>query len=202
ITARSQAQFLVDQALRSHPEVEVIALHARTPQTGEGFPIVASNIGRIGKPADEGDLAAIRTGKAQVQADEKGARLEAKVPVKDRSGATVGALGVVFPYRSGADVARLQQQAEKIAAEIGQGIASADKLDDPYPAQAVLARTDANEQYNKQELGNRQDLPMTKEVASGAALGQTQEGDADAIKNQAGVQATNSAGSSNDASSI
>src|SRR5437868_7011226 len=30
ITARSQAQFLVDQALRSHPEVEVVVLHART----------------------------------------------------------------------------------------------------------------------------------------------------------------------------
>ncbi len=43
---------------------------------------------------------------------------------------------------------------------------------------------------------------MTKEVASGAALGQTQEGYSDAIKNRAGVQPTNSSGSSNDAFAI
>ena len=43
---------------------------------------------------------------------------------------------------------------------------------------------------------------MTKEVASGQALGQTQEGYSGAIRNQAGVQATNSAGSANDAFAI
>jgi iron complex outermembrane receptor protein len=202
IATRSYAQGLVDEALLAHPEVEVIALHARTPKTGEGYPIVASNIGRIGKPADEGDLAVIRSGQPQGQADTRGARFEAKVPVKDASGATVGAVAVVFPYRAGADAESLQRQAEKIAAEMGQRIASADTLDDPYPGQPSAGRVDAIEEYNKQELGNKQNLPMTKEVVSGQGLGQTQEGYSEAIKNVAGVQATNSAGSSNDAFSI
>ena len=59
------------------------------------------------------------------------------------------------------------------------------------------------EEYNKQELGNKQELPMTKAVVSGQALEQSgQEGYSDAIKNVAGVSATNSKGSPNDAFSI
>ncbi len=43
---------------------------------------------------------------------------------------------------------------------------------------------------------------MTKEVAAGAALAQTQDGYSEAIKNVAGVQPTNSSGSSNDSFAI
>jgi len=46
------------------------------------------------------------------------------------------------------------------------------------------------------------ELPMTKEVASGAALSQAQDGYSEAIKNVAGVQPTNSSGSSNDSFAI
>src|SRR5436309_5437165 len=42
IATRSYAQLLVDEALLAHPEVEVLALHARTPKTGDGYPIGAS----------------------------------------------------------------------------------------------------------------------------------------------------------------
>ena len=48
----------------------------------------------------------------------------------------------------------------------------------------------------------KQDLPMTKEVASGAALSQAQDGYSEAIKNVSGVMATNSTGSSNDSFAI
>ncbi|CAN7753214.1 TonB-dependent receptor [Variovorax sp. LjRoot290] len=202
IPLRSYAQFLVDDLLRRHPGIEVIALHARTPRTGSDYPIVASNIGRIGRPADEGDLAVVRSGQPYGKADARGARFEVKVPVKDASGAIVGALGVVFPLGAAANPEALQRRAEAIAAEMGQRIASAALLEGPYPATALAKEPDAIEEYNKQELGNKQNLPMTKEVASGQAIGQTQEGYSEAIKNQAGVQATNSAGSANDAFAI
>src|SRR5262249_6202451 len=45
------AQFLVDDTLARHPGVVIIALHIKLPGTDE-YPILASNIGRIGKPAD------------------------------------------------------------------------------------------------------------------------------------------------------
>ncbi len=48
----------------------------------------------------------------------------------------------------------------------------------------------------------KQSLPMTREVASGAALAQSQDGYSEAIKNVSGVMATNSSGSSNDSFAI
>jgi iron complex outermembrane receptor protein len=38
------SQFLVDDTLAKYPEIEVVALHARTPQTGGDYLIIASNI--------------------------------------------------------------------------------------------------------------------------------------------------------------
>jgi iron complex outermembrane recepter protein len=58
------------------------------------------------------------------------------------------------------------------------------------------------EEVVREEAPRKQELPMTKEVVSGQGLGQTQEGYSEAIKNIAGVQPTNSSGSSNDAFSI
>src|SRR5207253_743748 len=51
--------------------------------------------------------------------------------------------------------------------------------------------------------GNKQQLPMTKEVVSGQQLAQSaQDGYSEAVKNQAGLAPTNSSGSTNDTFSI
>src|SRR5262249_40234590 len=100
IPVGTRAQALVDDVLIRHPEVEIVAIHARLPGDGQDAPIVASNMGRIGKPADGGDLAVIQTGQPHVEADPKGARVEAKLPLLDATGATVGALAIVFPMRA------------------------------------------------------------------------------------------------------
>src|SRR6185437_962728 len=55
------AQKLVDEALATHPEVILLAVHATPP--GHKNLIVASNFGRIGKIGDEDDMRCIRTGK-------------------------------------------------------------------------------------------------------------------------------------------
>lgn len=202
IPTRTYAQFLIDDALARHPEVEVLALHARTGAIASGYPIIASNIGRIGKAADASDLAVIESAQAHGEADARGARYEWKMPFADANGRPLGALAIIFPLRPLTRIHETQEQAEKIVAELRQQIPSADALDGPYPAIQPKARVEAIEQYDKQELGNKQNLPMTKEVASGAALAQTQEGYSEAIKNVAGVQPTNSSGSSNDSFAI
>ena len=56
----------------------------------------------------------------------------------------------------------------------------------------------ATEEVIRKDAPGKQELPMTKEVVSGEALGQTQEGYSDAVKNVAGLSPTNSSGSSND----
>ena len=202
VPTHTYAQFLIDDALARHPEVEVLALHGRSAAVPGEYPIIASNIGRIGKPADPSDLAVIQSGQPHGEADVRGARYEWKIPLADAAGKTLGTLAVIFPYRRLSRPDDLRQQAEKIASELGQRIASAQVLNGPYPPIQPGGRVEAIEEYNKQELGNKQNLPMTKEVASGQALAQTQDGYSEAIKNVAGVQPTNSAGSSNDAFAI
>ncbi|MFP3803245.1 hypothetical protein, partial [Paraburkholderia sp. SIMBA_027] len=58
------------------------------------------------------------------------------------------------------------------------------------PATSVIAT-----QISEDALGNKESLPMTKEVMGAASLQTAQEGVTDAVKNQAGVAPTNSSGS-------
>lgn len=199
IPTHTLAQSLVDAALRRHPGVEVIAVRAQVAGSASAYPIVASNMGHIGAAADDSYLEVARTGTTVNVVNEQASRFESKVALRDVAGATVGVVTVVFPYTSRSDPAMLQRQAERIAAELGERIPSAASLVAAAPAGPAAEGAMALDEYNRQELGNKQELPMTKEIASGEALGQTQEGYSDAIKNQAGVQATNSAGNSNDA---
>jgi TonB-dependent siderophore receptor len=198
------AQSLVDDLLAKYVEVEVMVIRANVAGVDSPYPIVASNIGRIGKPADVGDLDVIRTGKPHVQFDEKGARLEAKLPLQDASGNTIGALAVVFPFHFGLERGLLFQQAERLRDQLRGRIASVAQLYQPKPVEPeppVTVETAA--QINKVELGNQQSLPMTKEVASAAALqNNAQDGYSEAVKNQAGVAPSSSKGSPSDTISI
>jgi len=197
------AQSLVDDLLAGYSELEVIAIHAKAPGVEFEYPIIASNIGRIGKPADKGDLEVIRTGEPHVQLDATGARVEAKLLLRDVSGNSVGALAVVFPFRPGQEEAALYRQAERIRDELGSRISSAAQLSQAKsvePARPVTLET--AQEINRAELGNQQSLPMTKEVASAAALQNAQEGYSEAVKNQAGVAPASSKGSPSDTISI
>ncbi|HEX7910090.1 MAG TPA: TonB-dependent siderophore receptor, partial [Paraburkholderia sp.] len=94
IPANPYAQNLVDDVISKRRDVMVLAMHAARPGTSGDYPIVASNIGRIGKPADADDLAVIESGKPHVEVGHDGDRLEVELPLQDAAGATVGALGV------------------------------------------------------------------------------------------------------------
>ncbi len=199
VPTHTYAQFLVDDTLARHPEAEVLALHAKTPQGGADLPIVASNIGRIGKAADANDVEVTSTGVSHTAVDAQGARVESKVQLQDAAGNPIGALAVIFPYRRVESPDALQRQAERIRDELRPRIASMAALYGPYPDTnfADAARPIAD--YNKQELGNKQELPMTKAVVSGKALEESsQDGYAEAVRNVAGVAPANSKGSPND----
>ena len=199
VPTHNYAQFLVDDTLARHPEVEVLALHAKTPQGGADLPIVASNIGRIGKVADANDIEVTNTGVSHTAVDAQGARVESKVQLQDTAGNPIGALAVIFPYRRVENPPALQRQAEKIRDELRPRIASVAALYGPYPDTGLAEAARPIEEYNKPELGNKQELPMTKAVVSGKALEETsQEGYAEAVRNVAGVAPANSKGSPND----
>jgi hypothetical protein len=121
------AQKLVDDALAEHPEVILMAIHGGAPK----YDIIASNFGRIGKLGDEDDLRCIHTGKNNLEVDKTGKHLEAELPLKDKTGRTVGALGVVFNYKVGDDKKAKEATAEEIAKKMSARIDSSKSLFGP-----------------------------------------------------------------------
>jgi len=120
----SYAQLLVDQTLAKHPSLVILALHAPKPD----YPIVGSNIGRIGKKADEDDMHVITSGETKLEFNETKDRYEVEQVLLDKAGSVIGALGVVYAYKEGDDLAAHQAEAKAIQAELQAQIPSAAKL--------------------------------------------------------------------------
>jgi hypothetical protein len=117
------AQQLVDKTLAAHPDVIILAIHATPPGSTSNM-IVGSNIGRIGKKADDDDLRVIEQGSINKEVNESGKRFEAELPLNDAQGQRIGALGVVFNYAAGDDKEALVARAVKIRDEMAAQIAS------------------------------------------------------------------------------
>ncbi|MGH3575991.1 MAG: hypothetical protein ACRETG_03780 [Steroidobacteraceae bacterium] len=132
IPLKSYGQELIDQALVHNPDIFVMALHARLPHSTD-IGIVASNIGRYGKKADEDDMRVIDTGKPNLELAHGGTRFEVEAALKDVSGDTIGAIGIVFPYHAGADRRALQLRAEAIRDAFARRITNAGNLLEQYP---------------------------------------------------------------------
>jgi hypothetical protein len=120
---RTYAQVLVDKTMAAHPEIKVLAIHA-TPPGSKTNVILGSNIGRIGKKADEDDLRVIEKGETNKEIAENGKRFEAELPLNDARGKRIGALGVVLAYKAGDDKEALVARAVKIRDEMAAHIAS------------------------------------------------------------------------------
>ena len=189
VPPRSFADALVEKTLASHPEVLILSLRVKPPN-GDGYPIIASNVGRVGKKADASDLKVIETGQPNVTAADRG--VEVEVPLHTKSGNTIGAMSAVYSSAKGNDEAGFIAKAQALETEVRQAIPKAARLFEPILPQPQT-------EYDVPELGNTQELPMTKQVVSGQALEQSaQEGYSEAIKGVAGVAPANSKGSPND----
>ena len=127
IPSDSFGQALVDQLLDKHPNLVILALHAPTPGN-KSYPIVASNIGRIGKIADEDDMHVITSGEPKLEFNETKDRYEVEEPLLESSGATIGAVGVVFAYKKGDDLAARKTEADAVQAELKAAIPNAARL--------------------------------------------------------------------------
>jgi sugar lactone lactonase YvrE len=98
----TMAQSVVDETLLRHPEILILVAHV-TPPGSKANIIAGSNIGRIGKLADEDDMRVITTEKTNLEVNDKGNRFEVELVLHDRAGNNIGALGVVFAYKPGDD---------------------------------------------------------------------------------------------------
>lgn len=127
IPAQSYGQALVDHLLDKHPNLVILALHAPTASNAD-YPIVASNIGRLGKKADEDDMHVITSGEPKLEFNDTKDRYEVEEPLLDSTGMTIGAVGVVFAYKKGDDLAARKKEADTVQAELKEAIPSAAKL--------------------------------------------------------------------------
>ncbi len=125
------AQHLVDETLATHPDITIMAMRVTPPKQAVNV-IIASNIGRIGKPADSDDMGVINTGKPVLEVDKAGDRFEVEMPLKDVTNDTVGALSIVYPYTAGDDKATLLKKAEAVRDQLQRRISNAANLTQPY----------------------------------------------------------------------
>jgi hypothetical protein len=132
IPVKSYGQNLVDQVVAKTPGLLVVAMHASPPNL-PNFPIVASNIGRYGKPADEDDMRVINTEKSNLEIAHGGTRFEVELVLRDVTGANIGALGLVFSYKAGDSKAALERKAIRIREALAKRILNAATLVEPYP---------------------------------------------------------------------
>jgi len=120
------AQKLVNEELAKHKDVVIMAMHVTPPGKSENV-IIASNIGRIGKKADEDDTRVIVTGKANLERNSKGDHFEVELPLQDQAKKTVGAIGIVFMFKPDNEKA-FQKKAEEIRDEMASKTPTIEKL--------------------------------------------------------------------------
>lgn len=119
--SNTYAQQLVDEFIDRYPDIEIFAVHATPPDSDYNI-IAGSNIGRLGKKADNDDMRCVFTGKPNLEVNSTGKRFESELQLHDHVGNVIGAVGIVVAYKSGDDKRALHARAEKIRAELEKSI--------------------------------------------------------------------------------
>ena len=132
IPVKSYGQALVDEVVARNPGLLVIVIHVTPPNSPDNV-IVASNIGRIGKKGDEDDMRVINTGKSNLEVAHGGERFEVELVLQDVGGDTIGALGLVFPFKAGVDKKALEKRAIRIRDGLKRRISTTGNLLEPFP---------------------------------------------------------------------
>jgi hypothetical protein len=125
--SNTYAQQLVEEFMDKYPEIEILAIHATAPDSDYNV-IAGSNIGRVGKKADNDDMRCVFTGKPNLEVNSTGKRFESEMQLHDNSGHVIGALGVVVAYKKGDDKQALFKRAERIRNEVEDRIPDAASL--------------------------------------------------------------------------
>jgi hypothetical protein len=127
------AQELVNRIVAKYPDLLVVAMHVTPPKSSANV-IIASNVGRIGKKADAEDFKVISTGETLAKVNKNGDRFEVELLLLDASRRPIGALAIVFPYKTDDDPSQLKKRTEIIRDELGAQFPQVGKLTEPFPA--------------------------------------------------------------------
>ena len=114
--------------LSEHSDLRKMGLHAIPPGGKDSVIIANENTSRIGFKSSAGDLDAVKDGKTYCVKRDDGSYFNAKLPLKDVSGKTIGILVMEIPFTSVADEAGAIHKAEEIRQELAKQIPSHDAL--------------------------------------------------------------------------
>jgi hypothetical protein len=144
IPVKSYGQELVDQVVARNPGILVVVMHVSPPNV-PNYPIIASNIGRFGKLADEDDMRVVNTEKTNLEVAHGGTRFEVELVLRDVTESNIGALGLVFPFTQGDSKVALEKKAIQIRDWLARRILNAGNLVELHPY-APLATTKTHAQ--------------------------------------------------------
>ena len=157
LPVKSYGQDLVDQVVAANPKLLVVVFHVSPPGIAN-FPIIASNIGRIGKPADEDDMRVITTEKTNLEVAHGGSRFEVELVLRDAAGANIGALGLVFPYGAGDDKEVLEKKAVAIRDGLARRILDGASLVEPHPYEPLATTKTHAQKLVDEELARHPEV--------------------------------------------
>jgi hypothetical protein len=157
LPVKGYGQELVDQVIARNPGLLVIVFHASV-SNGPNYPIVASNIGRIGKVADDDDMRVVTTEKTNLEVAHGGSRFEVELVLRDVTGANIGALGLVFPYKNGDDKKALEKKAIGIRDWLARRILNGANLVEHHPYEPLATTKTHAQKLVDDTLSRHQDL--------------------------------------------
>jgi len=156
---KGYGQELVDQVMAKERGLLVVVMHV-SPPGAANYPIIASNIGRIGKVADDDDMRVVTTGKTNLEVAHGGTRFEVEMPMHDLAGNTIGALGIVFPYREGVSKAALEKRAVSIRDWLARHVLDAASLVEPYPVDPLATTRTHGQKLVEATLARHPELDL------------------------------------------
>lgn len=159
ISLKIYAQELVDQVVARNPDLLVVAMHVTPPEKSANV-IIASNIGRIGKPSDEDGMRVIETGKPIFEVTQGGERYEGDLVMRDVTGETIGALCLVWPYMAGQDRAPFEKRALKIRDALAHRILNIANLMDAFPFVALATTKTRAQKLVEQTVAANPDITV------------------------------------------
>ncbi len=171
VPVKIYAQELVDQVVARNPDLLVVVMHVTPPKSVENV-IIASNIGRIGKPGDEDDMRVVNTGKPNLEVSHGGERYEVELVMRDVGGATIGALGLVWPYKAGQDKAAFEVKAERIRDALARRILHTANLMDPYPFEPRATTKTHAQKLVEQAVANHPEVTVLAMRAPSGGAGE------------------------------
>jgi len=125
---RIYAQQLVNEVMAKHKDLKVVGIHLTPPGTKQQQ-LVACNLDRINKWDDDDDKAIVEAHQIILGPNLKDpTKYEVLIPLKDKAGNQIGALGLVFNYHAGESELKMHEKATVIRDDIAAKTGSLDAL--------------------------------------------------------------------------